>query len=121
MSELDLSLNVIEEIKPKKPKKVLKFKEKKIVNAKEKEPNSIMQETLAKLEAKFEVLENEISVKDQKLAQLENAQKTLKVGDEEFGTGRWRQLTRGKEKGYIRNIYIDVTAMAGLSKPFQGM
>jgi hypothetical protein len=118
MSELDLALDSIEEIQPKKSKKI---KYKKIINAKEKEPSTAMQETLAKLEAKFEVLENEISIKDQKLAQLESAQKTLKVGDEEFGTGRWRQLTRGKEKGYIRNIYIDVTAMAGLSKPFQGM
>jgi len=74
------------------------------------------QQKIDLLAAKLEVLENEISQKDEKLAKLENAQMTLKMGEDEFGTGQWKKLIRGKEKGYIRSIYIDVEAMAGLNK-----
>ena len=74
------------------------------------------QKKLDLLAAKLESLENEISQKDEKLSKLENAQMTLKMGEDEFGTGLWKKLVRGKEKGYIRSIYIDVEAMAGLNK-----
>ena len=87
-------------------------KNKKIV----KEEIDPTQKKIDMLAAKLEVLEGEISLKDEKLAKLENAQLTLKMGEDEFGTGQWKKLIRGKEKGYIRSIYIDVEAMAGLNK-----
>jgi len=103
-NSLKVTENKAKKTKMKRPRKVLRNE----VAA----PTSLSLEALA---AKLEVLENELSIKDEKLAKIEHAQMTREIGEDEFGIGNWKKLTRGKDKGYIRQIYIDAEAMVSSS------
>lgn len=94
--------------KVKRPRKALK-------NEASTPEASALEKMVATLAAKLEVLENEVSLKDEKLAKIEHAQLTREVGEDEFGIGLWKKLTRGKDKGYIRQIYIDAENMVSTS------
>ena len=112
MEEFDPLVSVTEDKVTEKTKKVTKTKLPR-KNAKAVAPTeSISLEALA---AKLEVLENELSVKDEKIAKIEQNQLTREIGEDEFGIGHWKKLTRGKDKGYIRQIYIDAEAMVSTS------
>lgn len=73
----------------------------------EKNEDSLME----KMAKRLELLENQIKERDKIITDIDKKQKNLEVGYQRYGVSEWKDLTNGSERGYSRQLYVDIKLM----------